>query len=311
MNESQIYDLLTKADFSVDAVLTPIPAAGSDRDFFRIEGGGRTAVLMSGTGHGAALDDWVEIQRFLYKLGIGVPELYAEDLSIPAVLVEDLGDMPKPPIGDYPRIVRELAQLAVTAGREIADCPTVANRPFNFEAFREESQYFSEQYLAGFRGIAQPIIESLSSEFDCLTEELAALPKAFCHRDFQSSNITILGDDVRIIDFQSAKYGPLEYDLASLLWDSRVELPNPTKGKLVQIYIDTLAEIGYLIEPQEFKGNLFLAGVSRNMQSLGAYCFLSRVKGKKQFEKLIPPAEKNLRELIEETGILRKLKDLI
>lgn len=302
-----IRKLFDNAGFPPDSAAKTIPGAGSDREFTRISDGCRTAILMSGTGHGASLDDWLDVQRYLSDLRFGVPEVYAYDLDIPApaIVVEDLGEMPPPSIEDYPLVIRELARLAVIGGEHIKKCPVVADRPFDFEAFRWESQYFSEQYLAGYKGILRNKIEEFAPQFDGLAKKLGALPKAFCHRDFQSSNIAVIDGRIRIIDFQSAKFGPPEYDLASLLWDSRVDIADDMKEGLTDAYIVALGELDYPVEPERFRENLRYAAISRMMQALGAYCFLSRVKGKEGFIKLIRPAENRLR------GLLNRLRYIV
>ena len=209
MIDDKLRGFLTETDFD-NAVIERLPGAGSDREFYRVHRGDKTAILMTGTGHGAAIDDWVEIQRYLRRLGFGAPGLFAANLEIPAALVEDLGGFAAPSLREYPTIVRELARLAVIGGERVADCPVVAGRPFDFEAFRWESTYFAERYLRVYRGIEPKIIESFNPSFDELATELASLPRFFSHRDFQSTNVSIIDGRVRIIDFQSARHGPAQ-----------------------------------------------------------------------------------------------------
>lgn len=280
-----------------------LPGAGSDRTFHRIRLRDRTAILMSGKGHGAEIDDWAAIQRFLHGLGFGVPELFVYDETIPAVLVEDLGDFAPPDIEDYTAIVRELARLAVIAGDNIDKCPAVANRPFDTDAFRWESTYFSERYLRDFRGIDGKKISALAAEFDSLAGKLSHLPKFFCHRDFQSTNVSIIDGRVRIIDFQSAKHGPAGYDLASLLWDPYIEMPPDARNSLIEQYLNEFESLSTPIDRGKFSSNLELLAISRLMQALGAFCFLSDVKGKPKFREHIPLAERRLRTLLEKHAI--------
>ena len=298
--------LLEKAGLPTAAEFEKLPGAGSDRLFYRVTGGG-SYILMAGSGHGAELPRWLDINRFLERLGFGVPEVYAADLSVPALLVEDLGEMTPPDILDYPAVVRELARLARAGGGNSGSCPTLADNAFVYSAFRAESEYFVREYLP-YRGVdTGELHPPLSEEFDGLAADLAGIEKLFCHRDFQSENICVDKIGLRIIDFQSAKLGPPEYDIASLLRDARVELDGDYQSELVEIYLD---ESGLPERRRaEFRRNLPLAALSRKLQALGAFSFLSEKKGKPRFRKLIPVAERQLLSLIEETGRLQFLKD--
>lgn len=298
MIRGKLRDFIDKAGFG-GAEIELLPGAGSDRTFHRLKTPDSTAILMSGTGHGADIADWATIQRFLHYLDFGVPELYAFDEAVPAAIVEDLGDFPPPAIEDYHAIVIELARLTVIAGGEIDKCPVVANRPFDTDAFRWESTYFSKRYLRDYRGIDEKEITELAPEFDALAGKLSRIPKFFCHRDFQSTNVCILDGRVRIIDFQSAHHGPAGYDLASLLWDPYIEMPQDARLPLIERYLDEFESLSKPIDRGGFRANLELLAISRLMQALGAFCFLSDIKGKPKFRAHIPTAETRLKSLLE------------
>ncbi|HDR91232.1 MAG TPA: hypothetical protein ENN75_03165 [candidate division Zixibacteria bacterium] len=310
MITSRLKDFIGDSDFGGWQIQS-MGGAGSDRIFHRIQKGENSAVVMSRTGHGAHIEDWLEVQGYLHDLGFGVPNVYAHDVSIPAVIFEDFGEFHQPEENDYGLIVRELARLAVLGGRNIAECPVAANRPFDFQAFRWESEYFAEQYLLGFRKMDGELVNSLSSDFDLIAEKLSQLPKYFTHRDFQSTNVTVINGTVRIIDFQSAHFGPAEYDLASLLWDPYAQIPDDFHRNLISKYIDEFEKHGGFIDREEFASNLELAAVSRLMQALGAFCFLSSVKGKLMFTAHIPAAEMRLKKLLAGNGRFEKLKKAI
>jgi len=304
-------DFLNRAGFSNKSQVRAMTPSGSDRLFYRVIEGDRSAIIMAGKGHGAALEDWLLVQQFLHELGFSVPEIYAYDLQIPALIIEDFGVMKPPQLQQYPIVVEELAGLNIIAGENIDRCPLLKNRKFDFEALRWESIYFSEQYLQGYRQVQSGQIEKLNPLLDNLAKELEKLPSGFCHRDFQSSNIAISGSKLRIIDFQSAKYGLLEYDLASLLWDSRMSIGDGLRDELISIYIESARKKSFRIDETQFKKNLQLAAISRSMQSLGAYCYLSFVKDKKQFLDLIPSTEKELKRLLNKTEFSDILIDLL
>ena len=114
------------------------------------------------------------------------------------------------------------------------------------------------------------------------------------HRDMQSRNIMIKNHQVYFIDFQSGRFGPLQYDLASLLIDPYVELPDTLQAKLLDYSIDALSALT-TVEPAKFRRCYNYCSLTRNLQILGAFAFLSKVKGKHYFEDFIPAALQTLR----------------
>ncbi|MCK5833701.1 phosphotransferase [bacterium] len=301
ISDKRIISMLEGAGFTRDSEFIPMAGAGSDRSFYRVKSCNCSAILITGDGHGADLSRWIDIQIFLELVGVDVPMLFAFDREVAAILVEDLGEMPPPKPEEYPFIVKKLANIQRSISERIDDCPTILEAPFDFIQFREESRYFADEYLLGYRKAQPVLIESLSPEFDDIAKELSNFPRFFCHRDFQSSNIALQGNRLRIIDFQSAKQGPLEYDLASLLWDSRIEINEGIRNRCIEDYIRIAPEKGLPIDVASFREKLYLTALSRTMQSLGAYCYLSSKKGKSAFLRLIPTAERHFLELLLKT----------
>ena len=129
------------------------------------------------------------------------------------------------------------------------------------------------------------------------------MPQYFTHRDFQSTNVSIVENRVRIIDFQSARYGPAEYDLASLVYDPYVKLTDSQVADVIENYLKEFANQNVTIVPSNFSVTIRYVAISRLMQALGAFCFLSSVKGKNGFRRYIPVAESRLKSLLEVSDI--------
>ena len=109
------------------------------------------------------------------------------------------------------------------------------------------------------------------------------------YRDFQSRNIMVGDFGFGLIDFQAARLGPPQYDLASLLIDPYVNMADRLQEELYDFYLDILS--GQIsIKPKSFREHYEIIAFQRNLQILGAYAFLSRVKGKTYFEQYIPTA---------------------
>jgi len=118
--------------------------------------------------------------------------------------------------------------------------------------------------------------------------------RLFLYRDFQSRNMMIWSGGVGLIDFQAGRLGPPQYDLASLLIDPYVNIPEKIQVELLDFYLQEISA-RIPINEQSFRENYEIMAFQRNLQILGAYAFLSRTKGKTYFEQYIPPALSSLK----------------
>jgi aminoglycoside/choline kinase family phosphotransferase len=157
----------------------------------------------------------------------------------------------------------------------------------------KECSYFLEQFLNGYIGL-DIRFPDLESEFNLLAQKALLHPfTGFMHRDMQSRNIMVKDQRIYFIDFQGGRIGPLQYDLASLLIDPYVGLPQPVQARLFEDGLNMLSAVEP-VNPDKFRQCYHYCTLTRNLQMLGAYSFLSKVQGKKQFEQYIPPALKTL-----------------
>jgi len=173
-------------------------------------------------------------------------------------------------------------------------------------------EYLKEAFLGIYHGLDKDRPE-LESGFEHLIEEASkAEARFFLHRDFQSRNIMIKGNKIGILDWQGGRLGPLAYDLASLLIDPYTHLPVAEKEEIYNRYLQLLKRSQPHLQSSFEKSFPYLA-IQRNLQILGAFSFLSRVRGKTYFEPYIPGALKSLRNLLEEVNDanLSSLKDLV
>jgi hypothetical protein len=165
------------------------------------------------------------------------------------------------------------------------DTPVVT-RAFLWE---RECRYFVQAFLKGYLRLKVEEAE-LAPEFERLLE--GARPEEapfFLHRDFQSKNLFVQGSGLRVLDFQGGRLGPLGYDLAALLIDPYVNLRPEWQEDLLAFYQKLLGR-HLAFEPWDFRERYEHLAICRNLQILGAFGFLTRVKGKDQFARYIPPA---------------------
>lgn len=294
---------------------------GSDRHFFRLSDGERSMIALIQPGGGEEFERYLAIGQFLQRSGIGVPAFYVFDRTRGVLLMEDLGDT---------HLEDRLADCAVNKERALyRDCLTVlatlqttvaavmvregllADTRFDTEVLLGETAYFEREFVVGYAGTTCP--SGWEDERRLLAARLADEPAVFMHRDFQSRNIMIKEECVRIVDFQTAHRGPGLYDAASLLKDPYHPLPVPARNRLLQDFHRDLRAAGGDVPASfdRFYETFLLAGIQRNCQALAAYAFLGRTKGKKRFLESIPPALRLLREGIEEYGGLPALRSLV
>jgi aminoglycoside/choline kinase family phosphotransferase len=293
---------------------------GSDRLFLRLTAPGwrRIVVLPAPTlarGKEEAAAFW-NIGRHLRSRGVEVPELFGFDRETGLVLCEDLGDgllQEKLQTGQTSeaealrlyRLALDLLlkmQLSGAVDFDPAWCWDTGRYDRHLMLTRE-SGYFWQACCLDLLGLAKP--DGLDDEFRDLADLAAQLPgEFFLHRDFQSRNLLVQEDRLRVLDFQGGRLGPLGYDLASLLNDPYAALPEQVKIGLFEYYRENLVEARPDLAPGFAEGYQWLA-LQRNLQILGAFAFLSRMKGKTFFQAFLRPAAENLVRLLMLPGARR------
>ncbi len=290
---------------------------GSERKYFRINTEGRSHIFMQTNHIDPDFCRQIQLTQFFNNLDIPVPKLIEVDYQKHQAVFEDLGDISLyswlkiPRLLDdveliYKKVIDSLLLIHVKAARHIHKCPEINLRVFDYDHLRWESDYFMKRFLFDIKNIQPKDIDSIYKEFHKLALEIDSFKKGLMHRDFQSQNIMIATDNtVRIIDYQGARIGPQAYDVASILWDPYYRLDDDMRNRLLEYYINKLSigmpgEMGF--SKDEFLQNLMLCRLQRHMQALGAYGFLSKVKGKTFFLKHVP---EGLRLLKEDASILK------
>jgi len=151
-----------------------------------------------------------------------------------------------------------------------------------------ESGYFVKAFWVGL--LEQTTPEGILTEFNSLAELGAeAASGYFLHRDFQSRNIMIAGGEPRFIDFQGGRFGPLGYDLASLLIDPYSSLDYSLQEEFENIYINEISK-HIELDSTLFRKEFQILALQRNLQIIGAFSFLSQVRGKSFFAGFLKPA---------------------
>jgi len=292
-----------------------IGSGGSDRRFYRISRGGRMVVLVEYEEAGSDYRRHIEYTRFLESHHVPVPALVSTEEESASLTVEDLGDLSlyswmqcrrssEDVEAMYRRVLDIALQLHHEVSQKVDECPAISGMVFDYAHFRWETSYFMERFVRGLLGVAVSGEAELEDEFERLARESDSFAKTVIHRDFQAQNIMVTeGGRPGLIDFQGARLGPAAYDIASLLWDPYVRLEDELRDGLLDYYMQkSIAMAPGGQDGEDFRRALICCRLQRHMQALGAYGFLSGVKGKRYFLKHVPEAVRLLREDIEETG---------
>jgi aminoglycoside/choline kinase family phosphotransferase len=283
---------------------------GSGRKIIRLTGEKLSAI---GILYGVREENvaFLEFSRHFRRHGLSVPEIYAEDLDHGAYLEEDLGDTTlfellsknrpgeniAPQVVDvYRKVVVVLPRFQVEAGRDLNYKVCYPCASFDRQSIAWDLNYF-KYYFLRLAGI--PFNErALENDFGRLTEFLLSAPRDyFLYRDFQSRNIMLRDAQPFFVDYQGGRKGALQYDIASLLYDAKADLPPELRQQLLDHYLDTLA--GFIkLDREAFMRHYFAYVYVRVMQALGAYGFRGFYERKAHFLQSVPYALKNLRWLL-------------
>ncbi len=286
----------------------PLCGDGSDRKFFRIFCGGRSLIgLLSPRRVKAPSvdenDSYFLIGNHLCARGLPAPRILYANTEAGRFLLEDAGDMHLQRFvlsrrnrleSIYTHVIRLLGELHRKApdGFEPGFCfDSVLYEP-SF-VFERELEYFRKSFVNGCMGF-ETTADQLRPDFEAIAEGAGETRRTLVfHRDFQSRNIMVHRAGLRLIDFQGMRFGPPAYDLASLLIDPYVRLPNRLQERFLELYW-SLAGRRAGASKAEFLQKYEAVRFARNLQILGAFGFLGITRGKTQFLEYIPFAFEQL-----------------
>jgi N-acetylmuramate 1-kinase len=253
---------------------------------------------------------FLNVQRYLAAAGYPVPRVLAQDLGRGLIALEDLGDrtfesavVNVPAAARRPLYRRAIDHIVAlqALGARAADPSCVAfSRRFDDGLLRWELAHFREWYLEAERKVALSAAESkvVEDAFDWIARTLAAEPLVLVHRDFQSRNLMLVGEDreMRVIDFQDALLGTAAYDLVALVRDSYVALSAAEVEDLVSYFIER-AGIG---DGEQFRRLFVLQTLQRKLKDSGRFVFIDRVRNNPSFLRWIPTSIQYVRDALAE-----------
>jgi aminoglycoside/choline kinase family phosphotransferase len=267
---------------------------------------------------------FLQFSKHFLRHGLPVPEIYAEDLKRDAYLEEDLGDttlfesLAENRAGDviapeiieaYRNVVAILPRFQIEAARDFDYSVCYPRDSFDRQSIAWDLNYF-KYYFLRLAGI--PFNEqALEDDFQRLTDFLlSASREYFLYRDFQSRNIMLRNAQPFFLDYQGGRKGALHYDIASLLYDAKADLPPALRQQLLDHYLENLGRYSDFTRAS-FMHHFYAYVYVRIMQAMGAYGYRGFFERKAHFLQSVPYALKNVRWLLHNVELPIKVPTLL
>ena len=254
--------------------------------------------------------------------GIPVPQIYDWDERHGFFILEDMGDINLQAhitsanniFETYLKVLAQLFHMQTYGAKDFDTNWCCQTTTYDLTVMiRYESFYFRSAFLKLYLDYHPKNQSFLEKSFKYLASKASEASTGFLlHRDFQSRNIMVTAERFGILDWQGARLGPLGYDLASLIIDPYTNLPKQIKERLLEKYLQMVNDVNKQWSDEVRATYPYLA-LQRNLQILGAFSYLTKVKGKLYFEQYIPKAFATLKEhlgQISDNG-LAPLTDLV
>ncbi len=304
---------------SPDFIL-PLAPSGSDRRYYRLKGATKAAI-----GAYSPVDKetkaFLTFSKHFKSKGLPVPEIYAENLPQKIYLQEDLGFttlysyllqkgdyFPDYLVRIYQKVVEQLAHLQIKGGEGLDYSVCYPRAAFDKQSMLWDFNYFKYYFLKLAKA---PFNEQeLEDDFHRFADYLLqADDQHFMFRDFQTRNIMIKNGLPFFIDYQGGRKGALQYDLASLLYQAKANLPEDIRTDLLNHYLNTATQLTE-IDAEKFTEFYYGYVLIRCIQVLGAYGFRGLYERKEHFLKSIPFAIRNIKWIFDNIELKVKIPEL-
>jgi aminoglycoside/choline kinase family phosphotransferase len=318
-SEALLTDLFKENTGSNPSTIFPLPVSGSDRSYYRLSADG---INLIGAFNKVVRENeaFIYFTRHFHKKGLPVPEIIDISDDSTSYLQTDLGDdtlfsvLSQHGLTDkvknyYREVVKWLPsfQLDGIDGLELSYCYPRSH--FDKQSMMWDLNYF-KYYFARLSGIEFDE-QALENDFETLTSFLLeSKSNYFMFRDFQSRNVMIVNNKPYFIDYQGGRSGPLQYDLASLLYDAKANLPQDFREELLNLYLETMQQRDHSFISADFLRYFNGFVLMRILQAMGAYGFRGYYQKKELFLQSIPYAVNNLKYLFSQATLNMDLPEL-
>ncbi len=303
-----------------------LPGDASSRRYYRVKSKNNSYIVMKlqeFIEQGEQLP-FIQVQRHLFDIGVNVPEIIDVDPVQGMILLKDLGDetllkrldtisKTKDQIVWFKKAIDLLLKMQITATRKTAPIDAYGLY-FDEEKLMWEVRftlaYFYNDKLA--RIIPKKDLKTIEANFEAICKVLANQEWWFTHRDYHSRNIMVLNDKLFMIDFQDARLGCPQYDLASLLRDSYYQLEEDVVDELIEYYVNTLnKQANVNMNPEKFREVFDLMAIQRNFKAIGSFASFYSKRGDVRYLKFIGNTFENIRRNLRKFPQLDDLRSLL
>src|SRR6478672_9449368 len=292
-----------------------LPQSGSERRYFRLYNERGETVIGTYGLNVAENEAFIYFSGHFAKKGLPVPRILGINHDRIVYLQEDFDNvslldmLEKHGFTDqvydlFKESLHQLARLQVQGDEGLDYEKCLTNKEFGKQAIVADLLYFKFYFLDALRKPYDK--QRLMDDFEALSSYLTFTEyKFFMFRDFQSRNVMVSGDEhVHFIDFQGGMKGAPQYDVASMIWQARANLPDNWKASLLEAYMNSFEIIlGRPIDRVVFRSQYNGYVLIRLLQVLGAYGFRGLFERKAQFLTSIPLALQNLKWFIENNSL--------
>jgi aminoglycoside/choline kinase family phosphotransferase len=300
-----------------------LPNSGSNRKYYRLNLLNSSIIGVYNDYPLKENEAFINFTNHFNKHKIKVPKIIAYNPEECIYIINDLGNItlldwlnknrdgkefPKKAIDIYKKVLSELVQMQIIAGKDFNYDFCFQNKEFNKESILLDLNYFKDKFLT-----TQNINfddNKLVVEFNRFANHLLEEDNNFfMFRDFQARNIMLVDNEPYFIDYQGGRKGALQYDLASLLFQAKAQIPTKIKLLLIDFYIEQVRLL-IPISSEKFIKYFYSFSLVRVLQTLGAYGLRGIIEQKAHFLESIPFAINNLKELFPKVEILEELSEL-
>lgn len=291
-----------------------LPGDASARRYFRIENKEHSYVLMQLQPYSDLGEQlpFLQVQKHLNRLHVPVPQVIEVDPRKGFILLSDLGNetllkrlervsKQKDQCIWFKRAIDLLLQMQVTATKTSAPIDAYGLY-FDEEKLMWEVAYTFAHFYGGnlAREIPENEMRVVEAYFQWICKQLASRDWYFTHRDYHSRNVMVVRDELYMIDFQDARLGCAQYDLASLLRDSYYQLEEDVVYELVEYYVNQKNKMearhgGVKENLKDFIKIYDLMSIQRNFKAIGSFASFYNKKQDVRYLKFIGNTFENIR----------------
>ena len=278
--------------------IEPASADASFRRYFRVTIGSETLIAMDAPPPQEDCTPFVHAAEVFADAGINVPKIIAQDIPNGFLLLSDLGNMTFLSALQAPNGLEVAADLYRDASNaliklQLASKPEVFS-PYDEALLTREMQLFPDWYVTKHLNVtltdAQQ--EVMNKTFAVLNANILAQPKVYVHRDYHSRNLMVQTNShgLGVLDFQDAVYGPITYDLVSLLKDAYISWDEDQVLDWAVRYWQSARKAGLPMSEDfaEFYRDFEWMGAQRHIKVLGIFARLYHRDGKDGYLKDMP-----------------------